>query len=81
MQTEWKQVEAGVIQGSVLGPILFVLFILDINDYLPPGVEILKYADDILAYITGTSSKGDLRQKVVDGIEKWCKDNDMCLNI
>ncbi len=81
MQTEWKQVEAGVIQGSVLGPILFVLFILDINDYLPPGVEILKYADDILAYITGTSSKGDLPQKVVDGIEKWCKDNDMRLNI
>ena len=35
--TEWKKVEAGVIQGSVLGPILFLLFISDINDELPPG--------------------------------------------
>jgi hypothetical protein len=29
--TEWKRVEAGFIQGSVFGPVLFVLFIFDIN--------------------------------------------------
>ena len=39
-ETEWKDVEAGVIQGSVLGPILFLIFISDINEYLPKGVEI-----------------------------------------
>ena len=46
--TEWFNVEAGVIQGSVIGPILFILFISDINKYLPEGVELEKYADDIL---------------------------------
>ena len=48
-QSEWKPVEAGVIQGSVLGPTLFVLFLADIVDYIPDRVSAPKYADDILA--------------------------------
>ena len=49
--SELKSVDAGVIQGSILRPILFILFISDINEFFPPGVVIQKYADDILAYI------------------------------
>ena len=32
---EWRAVEAGVIQGSKLSPILFFIFIIDINDIIP----------------------------------------------
>ena len=53
IKAEWKNVEAGVIQGSVIGPILFIIFIHDINDYLPPGIDLVKYADDILSYLIG----------------------------
>ena len=49
-KTEWKNVEAGVIQGSVVGPTLFILFISDINEYLPVNIKAPKYADDILTY-------------------------------
>jgi hypothetical protein len=78
--TEWKNVEAGVIQGSVLGPILFILFLSDINKYFPDGVTFEKYADDILAYIIYDKSAGDLPQQIADGVQRWCADNQMRLN-
>jgi len=80
--SEWADVEAGVIQGSVLGPILFILFISDINEFIPAGVEIEKYADDILAYITfkSASDLGTIPQQIADGVEKWCAINKMRLN-
>jgi hypothetical protein len=81
IKTEWKPVEAGVIQGSVLGPIPFLLFILDVNEYFPKGTDLLKYADDILTYLLAKAIHSELPQEKVDGIVRWCRDNDMRLNI
>ena len=59
--------------------ILFILFIADINSYLPTGVNIKKYADDILAYLIGKYDT-NLPQAIVEGINKWCIENKMRLN-
>ena len=48
--SDWLDVEAGVIQGSVLGPILFIIFISDINSYIPQSIELTKFADDLGTY-------------------------------
>ena len=53
VSSEWEKVKSGVPQGSVLGPVLFLLFIND----LPQEVisELLLYADD--ARSTGLSEE------------------------
>ena len=78
--TDWKNVEAGVVQGSVLGPILFIIYIADMNSYLPVGTNAEKYADDIISYVIGNETKTDLPQQIVNSVELWCQDNHMRLN-
>ena len=39
-------VKSGVPQGSILGPLLFVLFINNMRNRVSPGTQIALYADD-----------------------------------
>ena len=46
--SEWKNVTSGIPQGSVLGPILFVIFINDMLNAIACCMKL--YADDAKIY-------------------------------
>ncbi|MCG8078441.1 MAG: reverse transcriptase family protein, partial [Candidatus Thiodiazotropha taylori] len=48
--SDWTLVQAGVPQGSILGPLLFLLYINDIVNHI--GCSIRLFADDTSLYIT-----------------------------
>ena len=65
------QVTSGVPQGSVLGPLLFNLFINDIIDHLHTSTAVKLFADDIKLYTTFTNINPSNLQTQLNIIHLW----------
>ncbi|KAF7249296.1 E3 ubiquitin-protein ligase Jade-2 [Varanus komodoensis] len=76
----WQPVTSGVPQGSVLGPILFNLFINDMEE----GVNslLIKFADDTKTGAVATTEEQVLQiQKDLDRLWKWAGDTKMAFSV
>jgi hypothetical protein len=76
LQSIWVQLLAGVPQGCVLSPWLFLVFIDDIINGMLQWVIPLLYADDIALVPIAVGRKGDKQlQKALDWVWKWSQKN------
>lgn len=65
-------VDSGVPQGSVLGPLMFLVFINDLLNDIP--VQINLFADDCILYKEVSCPEDDLLIKnSLEKINQWCK--------
>lgn len=70
--SEWSRVTSDVPQGTVLGPILFNLFINDIVEVVSPGTEIRLFADDCICYRKVSSIVDrEILQLDIDRLAVW----------
>ena len=74
------KVLSGVPQGSVLGPLLFLLFINDLPDNISSSIRL--YADDVIIYRSIYSNEDVIHlQMDLDTLSKWALDWHMTFNL
>lgn len=74
-------VTSGVPQGSVLGPLLFLIYVNDLPDIIPDSVQIRLFADDCVLFkeIANHDDQRLLNSSLHSVIE-WCNQWGMQLN-
>ena len=73
-----SNVNSGVPQGSIVGPILFLLFINDITESLSPDTNIMLYADDTKIWRKIQSNLDhEILQNDINSLHTWATNNKM----
>ena len=83
VKSDMLTISTGVPQGSVLGPLLFIIYLNDISN-ASHIFKLISYADDTSVFTTFDSSGLNVPRIINDNLEKistWLKVNKLSLNI
>ena len=80
-KSEWRKITSGVPQGSILGPVLFIIYINDLAA-IHPSLSSTLFADDTTFTLSAKNSE-ELQQSVnciMPLIDEWFEENNLRLN-
>ena len=79
--SSWRPVSRGVPQGSVLGPLLFCVFVNDLPENV--GTSVSLYADDTTLYHSckDYSELENTLESSLENVAKWVDDNGLRINV
>ena len=79
--SEWERITTGVPQGSILGPLLFNIFLNDLFLFISRS-SLSNYADDSTLYTFGDNLKKikDNLRNSFDTVHQWFYENYMVLD-
>jgi len=84
LASDWAEIVTGVPQGSVLGPLLFLIYVMDLPEVLK-HCSYHMYADDIQVYSHFSASKFHeslaLITSDVTNIIQFCSKHNLVLNV
>ena len=79
IKSEWKPFQTGVPQGSSLSPLLFIMYINDIENVIQIESQLGMFADDVALWTQPTDSQIENMeiqhqqlQKSLENISQWC---------
>ena len=78
-ESEWGEISAGVPQGSVLGPLLFIVYINDLPQCVENNIRI--FADDTSLFISfkNPQDASESLNRDLNSIHQWGKNGSSIL--
>ena len=80
IESDWKKLEAGVPQGSVLGPLLFLVYINDLTGNITSQMRLFADDSSLFTCVKGINETHEKLVKDLDTVTVWAHQWKMVFN-